>query len=102
MTKKEAKELTLEVWRYLAEHPEISGKKQLPREIHCKIERLKVGCPLCELYWYKGRLGCSGCPLIDCDDGSDYDNWIGANNREDRSRYAQNIVDKVEAWEVNG
>jgi hypothetical protein len=36
MTKQETKELTLEVWRYLAEHPEIGTKNDLPKKEYKK------------------------------------------------------------------
>lgn len=36
MTKEKAKKLTLEVWRYLAEHPEIDIKQDLPKKYTIK------------------------------------------------------------------
>jgi hypothetical protein len=41
MTEKMAKELSLEVWRYLAEHPEIFSKHELPSRLWGKIKNIK-------------------------------------------------------------
>jgi hypothetical protein len=60
MTKQEAKELSLEVWRYLAEHPEIQMKRYLPDEIWDKIKDMACACPLCEVN------PCHKCPLVSC------------------------------------
>jgi hypothetical protein len=73
MTPIEAKELTLEVWRYLAEHPEIIDKFHLPGYLWEKIVRLDQFCPLCELYRGNShRLVCPKCPLQRCNKGSLY------------------------------
>ena len=77
MTKAEAKELSLEVWRYLAEHPETEKKRDLPADIIYKIKKFFVWCPLCELF-NNGEDNCSGCPLDDdnCKNkGSLYELW---------------------------
>jgi len=65
MTKQEAKELSLEVWRYLAEHPEISSKANLPEPLFDKIKVMMNQCPLCEL---PPKEFCKGqkCPLNRC------------------------------------
>jgi hypothetical protein len=54
MTKKEAKELSLKVWRYLAEHPETARKRDLPGELYGAIRNLSCACPLCELFFTRG------------------------------------------------
>jgi hypothetical protein len=49
MTKKEGKELSLEVWRYFEEHPEIKSNKQLPYYLYRKAKGLLAESPLCEV-----------------------------------------------------
>jgi len=100
MTPKEAKELSLEVWRYLAEHPEIRRKKELPQEIYEKIDDSLWECPLCKLF-YDFPAVCPKCPLERCDRGSDYSNWCNTHSYEENARReaAQKIVAAIEAWE---
>ena len=92
MTKQEAKELSLEVWRYLAKHP--VRKFYLPDKIHNKIKDLPNDCPLCELFYNEDCI-CHGCPLQRCDDDSLYDRWV---NSDEREIDAQKIVEVIEAW----
>ena len=70
MTKKDAKELTLEVWRYLMWHPWLVEKQQIPNKIYQKIVNLKNRCPLCEVMVYmvygKKIPNCITCPLEKC------------------------------------
>ena len=93
MTKLEAKELSLEVWRYLAEHS--VSKFYLPDSIYNKIKDLDNHCPLCELF-YNCDCICPDCPLQRCGEGSLYDHWI---NSDERKINAQKIVEVIEAWE---
>jgi len=104
MKAKEAKEITLEVWKYLAEHPEIKDKRGLPKNIWKKIKGMMYYCPLCEIY-VKGR--CSGCPLYEKDNGcfeeeSYYYRWrkAGKEEKEERKEAAERIVEKLEEWKV--
>jgi hypothetical protein len=105
MTQKEAKELTIEVWTYLAEHPEIECKWDLPDHLWDKICDFTAECPLCELF-NVFRNDCPGCPLnthnVNCYlYGSPFSKWsaAGAGEEEIRARRAQDIVDIVSAWE---
>lgn len=50
MTPIEAKALTLEVWTYLAAHPSINCKLDVPEGLFDRIKNLSSLCPLCELY----------------------------------------------------
>ena len=95
MTAKEAKELTLEVWRYLAEHPAIIRKEDLPPGLWKRID-MKRNCPLCELYLLSR---CRRCPLEICNKDSLYGTWFYAGSKTRRQAAAQKIVDAVEAWE---
>jgi len=98
MTKKIAKELSLEVWRYLAEHPWIRTKEHLPRDLYERIKFMMNLCPLCEL---SPREICKGpeCPLKSCKGISPYTLWAWAKSDEERKENAQIIVKTIEAWE---
>jgi hypothetical protein len=99
MTPYEAKALSLEVWRYLAEHPEIGKKELLPDEFYEKIENLTCECPLCDLYRSeKIEPICPKCPLGRCDEGSFFLMWLYGFG-EARQAAAQKIVAAIEAWE---
>jgi hypothetical protein len=101
MTKKEAKELTLKVWRYLAEHPECDEKSDVPDELYEKIEAFYDRCPLCHMF----RSGwCKDCPLNksgECclEKDSVYQRWSMAYNDDKRKAAAERIVEIVSAWE---
>lgn len=110
---KEAKDVSLEVWSYFRDHPEVKRKKELPLEIYNKITLLAQECPLCELsnrkimfYCFRGngeeedgRIICllavgssSNCML--------YDNWYLSETDEERREAADTIVKRLEAWDV--
>jgi len=98
MKKQEAKELTLEVWRYLAEHPEIDSKANLPPQLFSKINMLLYKCPLCHVL----RDCYTDCPLNKpspcfCGD-SLYWGWLNADTPRKRKNAAQKIVKAVQAW----
>jgi hypothetical protein len=102
VTKQEAKAMTLEVWGYLAEHPEIKEKRCLPDYLFNKIRHLVCGCPLCEVFESVG-IGCFGCPLsvggLCCASrGRSFSLWVRAENDQDRRAAAKEIVRLVEAW----
>ena len=109
MTLKEAKTLSLEVWRYFAEHPEIEFKKHLPEDMYSKIVPCRHLCPLCDLFNYVDTVSWQekcreGCPLNIPHGGcfapkSFYQHWSKAMSDEARQKYAQKIVDAIEAWE---
>jgi hypothetical protein len=95
MTRKEAKAVSLEVWSYLAEHPNINSKYQLPAELFSKIAYCRCHCPLCEVVE-----DCTMCPLYpgwNC--CVFYTNWVSAKGDEYRARAANMIVCIIEAWE---
>jgi hypothetical protein len=96
LTKREAKEIVLTVWRYLAEHPEIAEKSDLPPEIYEKIWHLDGECPLCVVITY-----CSECPLRYCSSGSLYSRWCDADSEDERKEVAEEIVRLTEEWDVN-
>jgi hypothetical protein len=102
MTKKEAKELSLEVWRYLRDHPEIDTKSGLPSAILDKVSVFPFLCPLCALFSGFFSESCPGCPLDIkncCIDDSPYDRWDSKRKRKDRQDAAAEIASIIEAWE---
>lgn len=100
LTKTLAKELSLEVWRCLRDHPEIKGKCELPIEIFEKIKDFEAYCPLCEYFHSQRIINRGRCPLVSCDDLSDYDNWCNSLTNESRALYAAKIVEKIEAMVI--
>jgi hypothetical protein len=105
MTRKEAKELTLELWRYLAEHPECYQKDMVPQDIYDKVKALESKCPLCEVF-NKPPNYCVSCPLYKADewclnDGSAWYRWFRSafDNPGERKEAANQIVKIVSAWE---
>jgi hypothetical protein len=103
MTQKEAKELTLELWRYLADHPECRYKQDVPEGLLKKIEGFRSHCPLCELFFIKY---CDGCPLYAkreycLRNGSVWMKWHESlpEDRARRKRAAKRIVRIISAWE---
>lgn len=100
-----AKEITLKVWRYLRDHPEICRKNQLPKYLYKLVKNFHAECPLCEFFYFikKGRIegSCKPCPLKDCHyERSLFQKWACADvdNIETRQKAAAKIVEKVEAW----
>ena len=115
MTKKEAKSLTIEVWQYLADHPEIKSKLDLPKELYEKIRPLLSRCPLCEWVFRKNKglmiipMICKkvGCPLAlakhNCnyDPENYYNQWEQWDSTpQQRKEAAQGIVNIVKEWKV--
>jgi hypothetical protein len=104
MTAKEAKEKTLYFWRYIAAHPEIKSKADLPMGLWEEIEKYEGCCPLCaytrDIREDFSRSECSYCILGNCGTGSIYSRWYNAKTNEERQQAANELVAKVEAWEV--
>jgi hypothetical protein len=103
MTQKEAKELSLELWTYLAEHPECYAKNHVPKELYSEIAELSCQCPLCEMFY---GYDCEGCPLsmAGCCCGlidSPWIEWIDSaiKETERRKQAAERIVRIISAWE---
>ena len=113
LSKSKAKKLTIEIWQYLTEHPDIAFKEDLPPKIYDKVKDMVASCPLCELFRYPDLDDkiyedkcCNGCPLHTPNSDSnyrckDYGNWQDDYNDDElRSYYAQIIVDKIKAWKI--
>jgi hypothetical protein len=102
MTQKEAKELSLELWTYLAEHPRCQEKNRVPRKLYSKIEELSCRCPLCEMF---EKYDCGGCPLKTAGQKCSYKNsayrlWNSSTIDEisQRKKAAERIVQIISAW----
>jgi hypothetical protein len=104
MTLKEAIELTLEMWSYLVEHPEIKYKSSLPKELWDKIKNMATKCPVCEYDNFEANGDCETCPLalsktgwICISKNHPYSAWFNAITEEDRKESATAIVKMLEA-----
>lgn len=100
ITKKRAKKLSLEVWGYLKDHPEIKSKHYLPNKLISKIKNMESWCPLCQ-YCEEQDLPCKDfCPL--CFHGSCYYyfKWDEALSNKSRQKWATKIYDSINDWEV--
>jgi hypothetical protein len=104
MTQKEAKELTLELWGYLAEHPECEYKEDTP--LWDKVKNLSADCPLCAMFnSLPSRCRC--CPLDEAGEncgGNDslWNMWSKTSFQEERKEAAMRIVEIVTEWEPEG
>jgi len=115
LTKAKAKKISVEVWTYLAEHPEIFMKSDLPKKLYNQIENHLHRCPLCELFKEKETAGyeieykknCKHCPLWNCSQAfyaargcacRDYLNWENGLTCRTRAKYAAIIRDKIKEW----
>jgi hypothetical protein len=103
MTKVEAKDLALKLWRYLRDNPECIDKEYTP--YWQELEDLDSQCPLCEVFGVLMRNAaehrpCSGCPLCFCGRDSAWARWETAECAADRRDAAAQIVDAIEAWDI--
>ena len=101
----EAKDLSLEVWRYTARHPKIQRKCDLPLKLYRKIEFLTCECPMCELFMAVVRGDCRFCALFNADKrcyslGQPFDRWKFAPIDRVRKEAAEGVVKQLEAWDV--
>lgn len=115
MTEKEARDISIEVWQYLADHPEIEYKQDIPERLWNKISGIRNNCALCKLYipddfdedGYLNEVSCKDCVL--CKVGhqclktnSYYNVWsislLGDKGKQDRVLGAQGIVDILKKW----
>jgi hypothetical protein len=104
--KKQAKAISIAVWTYFAEHPTVDRKSRLPIKLRKAIRFYWNKCPLCDWYWFE-EPRCNGCPLGSCtESGSAFNRWAEPskynpdNTIAIRRRAAEEILAKIEAWEV--
>jgi hypothetical protein len=103
LTKLEAKDISLEMWRYLRDNPELEDKTQVPKEMLDKLHTVYY-CALCEVFpkckvHYFTEDNEIDCPLYPCIDGS-YIEWVICHTIEGRKKYAGEVVKSIEAWEA--
>ena len=102
-TKKQTKELMIEVWSYIVKH-EIYTKEHLPSKLFNKIRKSLNKCPLCDLYLHPVtdvKRACEGCPLgmagQRCLDPATYHLiWVRCHDING----AKGILEIVKGWEV--
>jgi hypothetical protein len=112
--KQSAKERALVVWEYLANHPEIKVKYQLPEELFNLIHFDVAYCPLCTLFLDDSDWICPGCPLDRADNNcrslskNDWMIWsnneyakFGEYSNEERLEAAERILTIIEQWDVD-
>ena len=93
LTKKDAYELTIKLWTYLQEHPEIQSKSRVVEKVFPELSNMICYCPLCELFSNSVK-SCSKCPLNYCLSGP-YGSWCMSSNNEERQIAAGQIVDQM-------
>lgn len=104
MTERKAKRVTLRVWKYLAKHPEIASKINLPWWLWWQIRHLRNECPLCSLFVLPSYTCSRKCPLCPagrvcgCGHDSIYWKWAFAVSLDTRRAAALEIVAIVKAW----
>lgn len=107
MTDKEAKELSIEIWQYLYDHPDIYHKKDLPESIFNQIKDIVNFCPLCFVRMKLSRWVCIACPISMANKScfianSYYRKWERANvnRKRKRKKYAGKILNIIKDWEI--
>ena len=111
LTKQEAKDLTIKVWKELSEDGNLREKDMISPELYKEIEYFNWECPLCELFNEERENPdkewngcCNDCPLKiageQCNSGGDiYTLWSNVNcPAEKRERHAQDLLNIVEEW----
>jgi hypothetical protein len=98
----EAKKTSLEIWKYLKNHPYIKKKSHLPPKLYNKIYCMFCECPLCELY-YKNN--CDDCPLKEAGNacsnrGSLYEMWYYSCEFKKRKEAAKEIYNIIKKWDI--
>jgi hypothetical protein len=103
MQKAEAKRLSLEVWRYLRDHPDIGYKGDLPNVLWDQIRDFRACCPLCQYDEVEGDSDCMLCPLYFYDNkcaGGEYSTWSSCLSDRGRRESAAKIVELIEDWDI--
>lgn len=104
LTKLEAIDISLKLWRDLAEN---GYKHKDESEYYSLVEGMSGGCALCEYIENYNPIddSCRHCPLwdtkagTDCTDrGQPFDDWEIAIDREDRKEHASRLVKRLEDY----
>lgn len=102
MNQKEAKERSIEFWRYMAAHPELAAKCDTPPDIFKLVSDCRASCPLCEVFFEKKSTyssTCAGCPLdAEREFCPTYFEWKQSDTNAGRRLAAEAIVAKIAAW----
>jgi hypothetical protein len=101
LTKKKAIEIAKELWTWLAETGR--AKEEWPGwEQYGKMES---SCALCEYGCQHGSMTCKPCPYYQKFGGciaedAPYFQWAGAQNLQDRKKYARQFLEQVKQLET--
>ena len=103
LTKKKAKELSLIMWRWLAktgldkEDFFVYNKNNKDNDLFYLFYDDDLFCPLCSIFDECNK----DCPIYTCGyEDSIYRTWEKCEDREYRKMYAQQIVEKIDAWKI--
>jgi hypothetical protein len=98
------KQLAVEFWSFLRDHPEITIKSKavdFPRYKEIRLQH--ASCPCCTVFRH---CDCIGCPLATSDDfrctcaGSPFFRWLEATTAAERQAAAAALIAQLEAWET--
>jgi len=101
MSAQRAKTLTLELWRYLVDHPNIGDVNffAIPKRLFDKTGTNGWNNrPFCT-YIGQTHQSCKDCPLQQCTGPGPVERWTWARDTKTRKKAAQEIVRAVENWE---
>ena len=107
LTRKRAKELSIEKWEWFYKHPSKINDSDLPEELQIKLGSFEAACPLCELYadFLNGRCK-KKCPFVQAEQnclakGSYYFIWLkSTTSSKTRKKYAGLILQIIKDWKV--
>ena len=108
LTRKRARELSIEKWEWLYDHPSKIDFYDLPEELQIKLWDFSAKCPLCELYVNSSSYGkCKNkCPFVQAKqicsaEGSHYSIWlVPSTSSKTRKKYAGLILQIIKDWKV--
>lgn len=102
LTKKKAKELSIEKWEWWVKHP-TKDFEDMPLILQDKIKNYFAECPLCELY--KRDEPCFKCPLYECNEHcgdiySYYNLFCHIKDKKVLKALAKAILEIIKDWKV--
>ena len=106
LTRKRAKELSIEKWEWFYKHPSKISFTDLPKELQIKLAEFEANCPSCELYANFPLGICkSKCPFVRAKQqcttlGSYYSMRQNAFSDKTRKKYAGLILQIINDWKI--
>jgi len=101
-----AKSLSLKMWCWMAKTGAKTNKDFFKENLEYSFMiQFMNTCALCEyfkfFYYEEACLSCKRCPLYSCFyKDSLYQIWRSSKIKRTRKKYAQQIVNKIEAWDI--